>query len=262
MSFGSDDPQMVTTTQRNDPWGPQQPYLTYGLGQSAERYADPNSRIAGFSPQTALALRLGESRAIGGSPLLGQAQAETGRVIGGDYLRAGNPYIGNVAQAVGDIVQPQIQSRFAAAGGSGSSGEKALIAREIANAISPLMFGSYESERGRQLAATGMAPGLAQQDYGDIAQLANVGSQIDVLNQKRLLETDELLDQYLKRVMGNFGNTATTSQPFYRNQGAGILGGGLAGLSAANALNSLGFTGAGDYALPLALGGAFLGGFG
>ena len=260
MSFGS-DPENVTSTQTRDPPAFQMPYLNFGLQQSADRFADPKSRIAPQSPQTALALRLGEARALGGSPLLDQAQAETSKTIGGGYLGAQNPYMGQLATAVGDVVQPQIQSRFTAAGGSGSGGEKSMIASAIANAIAPQLFGSYEAERGRQVAATGMAPGMAQQDYGDIAQLSNVGATLDQQQQRQLLEPDELLDQYLKRVTGNFGASATTSQPFYPNRGAGILGGGLSGLLGANALNDLGVSGASDFGVPLGLAGALLGGF-
>lgn len=97
--------------------------------------------------------------------------------------------------------------------------------------------GLYQSGNAQQLQALGMAPGLANQDYNDLAQLYGVGSQLQGQNQAQI-NADmarynynqqlpmQQLAQYANTIGGNYGgNTAQTQpgvSPLQTGVGAGI----------------------------------------
>ena len=235
----------TTTTQQTGPWLPQQSYLLDAFAQAKNQYygadpitgpngiqmPDPNatpqyfpgSTVAPLSPETQQALLLQANRARAGSPLLGAAQLETGKTLAGDYLSAGNPYLGQVMQSVNDTVRPQVDSRFTTSGRYGSPAYSEATARALADAVAPYVFQNYTSERANMAKAAGNAPALAQADYGDIAALANVGSQRDARAQAQLQDQvnrwnfDQNKDaarlaQYLSMIQGNYGSTGTNTQ--------------------------------------------------
>lgn len=73
----------------------------------------------------------------------------------GDYLDQGNPQLQAVFENLSNAITPRVQSQFALAGRSGSGAEQEAMTRQMADAFAPYAFGSYESERGRQLQAAG-----------------------------------------------------------------------------------------------------------
>jgi|TARA_R110000782_G_scaffold20899_1_gene56553 hypothetical protein len=181
------------TTQSIDP--AILPYITYGLEEAQDLYQDgapayyPGQTYIDPSAQTTSALSGIEERATAGSPLLPAAQAQQQSSIEGDYLSAGNPYF---ASMMSNAARPavtefnkairDIGSRTAGAGryGSGAMGEMEGIASKnladsLSNRASELAFNNYSQERGFQNNAVQNAPQLAQADYADMNQLANVG---------------------------------------------------------------------------------------
>lgn len=114
----------------------------------------------------------------------------------------------------------------------------------------------YESERDRfaselgrnqsaQLGVLGMAPQLAASDYADIDRLGQVGQMREDLTGRQYEDAASrwdfgqnaqgtALDQYLARLNGYPGAVSSSSTPIYRNQGAGALGGALAGYNIGN----------------------------
>lgn len=280
MPRGSSSPSVQTNTVSNDPWSMQQPYLKAGYDQAAQLYESqnpsffPNSTVVPNSVETEQALQMQTQRAQAGSPLLRAGQAETQKTLGGDYLNAGNPYMGAVTQRLDSQIRPQVQAAFANAGGSGGSfNEQDTYTRALADASAPFQFNNYEAERGRQGSAALAAPGMAQADYADAQQLGQVGAQREELGGRVLTDSinrwdfeqnnpQRKLQNYQAAISGNMGGTQTSTTPLYRNQAAGALGGASTGAGLGLALQQLGLTGGSGNAFlwPLIAGGAFLGG--
>ena len=259
MSFGGGSKQQVATTD-SSPWGPQQPHLIKGFGQAEGLYDRgpqsyfPGRTYADFAPETNQALGMQASRATAGSPLLRAAQGNIQNTVGGSYLNS-NPYVDAMFNKASDAVTrqyreataPSIGSQFALAGRSGS-GQHAnalnqsqdQLGRTLSGMAADIYGTNYDRERQRQIQASTLAPGLAQADYGDIGQLANVGAQREELAERGIGEDVarynfnqaqpyDALSRYMQYISGGYGGTSTQTQPLYRNRGAGALGGGLAG---------------------------------
>lgn len=117
---------------------------------------------------------------------------------------------------------------------------------------------AYDAERVRQMQGLALAPTMEQLQYMPSQQLLNVGS-IGQTQAQREIDANRArwehgvytpqrdLDQYIARITGVSpftGQTQTQTSPLYRNTGAGILGGGLAGLGIASQLGQMPFFGA------------------
>jgi len=218
--------------------------------------------------QQQLATTLGGSRA----ETLGSATSPTlANTIAGGYLGQ-NPYYTAALQpgfqaastSYQDAIN-QMRSRASAAGRYGTN--EALMSQEqraqgalanaLANQAAQLGYSGYEAERGRQQQALGMgldlyeaerarqqaaigaAPGLAAQDYTDIAQLAQVGQAAEGYQQAALQDAIQrfnyqqqapyaALQSFLSSSYGAPQGMQTV-QPSYSNPLAGILGTALAG---------------------------------
>jgi hypothetical protein len=118
--------------------------------------------------------------------LLDAAQAETLATIQGKGV---NPFLAGALGQVNRLSGEQynrniqgLQSNAASAGRYGSSamGQQAgqaqdIFARALTEQGGNLAYQSAEAERARQMAATGLAPSMAQADYFDITALGKVG---------------------------------------------------------------------------------------
>ncbi len=231
----SDSGQKQETT--SDPWGGIQPYLQTGysraqrdiLGRKQQFF--PGETYVGFAPETEQALALQTQRAQD-NPLLGLGQEQTAATLRGDYLGQ-NPYFADIQDAVMSSVMPQVDSQFGMASGRfGSPAHAEALGRGVSRGMAPYLFGEYGAERGRQMQAAGMAPGMAQADYFDIGQLANVGAAREGLEGRALQDEINRFNFYqqepvnrLQNYMGILGGSApliagsgttqaTTRQPF------------------------------------------------
>lgn len=187
---GGTTTQKATTTTSIDPR--LAPYVEYGLSEAQRLYKGEGPQYyqgktyIGPSTQTSQALQKAEERAITGSPLLDAAQAQTLATIQGQGV---NPFLagalGQANRLSGEEYTRNIQnlqSSAASAGryGSNAMGQQAgtaqdIFARALAEQGGQLAYQSAEAERQRQMAATGMAPQMAQADYFDITALGKVG---------------------------------------------------------------------------------------
>jgi hypothetical protein len=231
--------------------------------------------------QQQLATTLGGSRA----ETLGSATSPTlANTIAGGYLGQ-NPYYTAALQpgfqaastSYQDAIN-QMRSRASAAGRYGTN--EALMSQEqraqgalanaLANQAAQLGYSGYEAERGRQQQALGMgldlyeaerarqqaaigaAPGLAAQDYTDIAQLAQVGQAAEGYQQAALQDAIQRfnfqqqapyssLQSFLSAAYGAPMGQQTV-QPTYSNPLAGVLGGALTGARLGSAVPGLGTT--------------------
>ncbi len=181
------------------------PYVQYGLNEAVDLYKSgvpnyyPGQTYISPSQQTQAALQAQQTRALQGNPLLPAAQQQQQSVIGGQYL-ANNPFFNQALQGAGQAATAQYfdainqaQSGASQAGRYGSGAQANLfnragttLANSLANTAGNLAYQNYGAERGRQEAAAAGAPQLAMADYGDIAQLANVGQTAEDYQQAAL----------------------------------------------------------------------------
>ena len=181
------------------------PYVQYGLNEAVDLYKSgvpnyyPGQTYISPSQQTQAALQAQQTRALQGNPLLPAAQQQQQSVIGGQYL-ANNPFFNQALAGAGQAATAQYfdainqaQSGASQAGRYGSGAQENLfnragttLANTLANTAGNLAYQNYGAERGRQEAAAMNAPQLAMADYGDIAQLANVGQTAEDYQQAAL----------------------------------------------------------------------------
>ena len=204
---GGGGSQTSTTKQELDPTI--KPYVEYGLGEAKGLYQTqtpeyyPGQTYVGPSAQTQTALQAAQNRAMAGNPLVPAAQQQQLSSIQGDYLSAGNPYFQQAlagptqqaTQAYNDAIR-QAQSTASQAGryGSGVSADiqnraANTLSNTLANTYGNLAYQNYAGERAMQNQAVANAPALAQADYADISQLANVGKTAEDY-QKTALQAD------------------------------------------------------------------------
>ncbi|WP_119461855.1 hypothetical protein [Rhodospirillaceae bacterium SYSU D60014] len=248
-----------TTTQTSEPWSEQIPYLKNIFSEAERLYTAPGpnhfpgTTVAPFAPETELALNAQAARAMAGSPLTRVAGEALGDTLSGGYLGA-NPYLQGAIDSAGrgvvrnyrNAVTSGIDSSFAQAGRYGSGAHVAAhsnaqqnLAQQLADISSGMSYQNYGDERARMQQAATAAPGLAQQDYLDIAQLAAVGraregmaqnlidDQVARFNFAQQLPYNKLA-QYAGLIQGNYGGTSTTTQS---SGGAGPLGGAATGFT-------------------------------
>jgi hypothetical protein len=224
----------------------QQPYLQDVMGQAATQYQQGvgqgvfgGDRVVPLSGQTQQALGLQEQRALAGSPLLKQAQTNAMGSLSGQI----NPALQGMISQAQQQIRPGIDAQFASAGkgGYGSGLHANAMASAGTDAATRLAYQDYNN-------AMQMAPGLAQQDYADIGQLASVGqvyegqqgAQIQAQMQKfneQQQSPINALQRYAALVSGgNVGGTTTSTQPIFSNQNMQMAGLGLGGIGALGTL--------------------------
>lgn len=218
------------------------PYVEYGLGEAKKLYQTkgpgyyPGQTYVSPSQATQQALQATQTRALAGSPLLTSAQQQQQDVISGNYLQ-NNPYfnaaMGGAAQAAQQNYYDAVskaQSDASRAGRYGSNVSADIqnraantMANTLANKYGELAYTNYAAERARQEAAATNAPTMAQADYFDLAQLANVGKTQEQYSQEALQDQInrynyeanlpyQKLSQYAGLIYGApQGSTTTTS---------------------------------------------------
>ena len=146
------------------------------------------------------------------NPLYGAADAELAKTINGDYLSpSSNPYLSQMGDIISGKIGRAVDSRFSAAGRYGSGAHQDLLSTDIGNALTQLYGGNYAAERGRQIAAATGAPSyISGETAAKFAPFTDFGRLIPNLK------------------------TSSTTDPYFRNKGAGILGGALAGSQLGN----------------------------
>jgi hypothetical protein len=242
-----------TQTTRVEPPKWQLPYLQSGAGEAQRLYDSGAGQVAPFSPETQAGLSGITDRATAGSPVNTAAQDLATQTLQGGFLGS-NPYLDQTFNRAALQTQNQLASQFA---GSGRNVEasQGLRGQQLNDLATGIYGGAYDAERNRQQQVLGMSPALTQSGYADYDRLLGVGAQREQLQQDMNDNPGRLLDQYLQRVGGNYGqtNVATGS----RNRGAGALGGAMMGSQFAGQFSS------NPWAQGLgAIGGGLLGGWG
>lgn len=145
--------------------------------------------------------------------LVPQASGYVGNVLGGQYLNpATNPHLGNLTNAIWEGVAPNVTSVFSRAGRGTSASDSGLggaLTRGFTSALAPHLFNQYNTERGLQQQAAGLAGPL------------------DAANSLPL-------EQYLERMrslstLGQTGAQTSTASPLQTIAGLGLTAAGMFG---------------------------------
>ena len=276
MSKGS-NPTNVTTTTSSEPSEFIKPYYTQAIDAAQQLYENPNipsffpnNTYVDFAPETDTALQLASARALQGNPLLGSSQQEINKVLQGDYLSpTTNPYSQALFNQMAGDVTSQVQSQFSKAGRLGSGANQEILSDSLGRLANQVYGDQFNRERALQAQTMMTAPQLGEMDYNDISRLAQVGADRESIDQTKLQDAIARFDyeqqkpflklnQYLGALGAPVPTQTVSTQPVFRNTGAGLLGGALTG---ANIASQIG--GSSMFGNPLfgAIGGGLLGGF-
>lgn len=235
------------------------PFVQYGLEESTRLYQNsdtpqyfPGQTYVGPSEQTQAALAAAQQRATMGNPLVPAAQQQALNTMQGNFL-SGNPFFEGAfrgaTQGAQTAYQDATQTALSNASRAGRYGSGAMgtaldraggtFANALTNTAGALAYQNYDTERGRQQAMIGAAPGLAGADYTDINQLLQTGqaaegyqeaAMADAVNRFNFAQQApyQKLQSYLSGAYGAPSGMQVT-QPVYRNQVGNILGGALTG---------------------------------
>jgi hypothetical protein len=245
---GSQQTGSQTVTNSIDPM--LRPYVEFGLGEAKRLYQNPTP-YAPFqtyvdpSSQTLSALGNIEQRAMAGSPLTQSAQAQLQKTISGDYL-SGNPFFQGAFQAAARPIEQQfgqnimdIRSKLSSAGRYGSGAQTNLenraatgLSTALADIGGKLAYANYDTERGRQQAATMAAPEMAATDYNDMSKLLSAGLAREGYTQAQIADQlaryqyqmpENRLSTFLSGVY-SAPSGSVQERPIYENQGQQGLG--------------------------------------
>lgn len=244
-----------TVTTVNQPWDRQAPYLTFGFNRAQNLYNTggpeyyKGQNYVGMSNRTDHALDDMWYRANKGSPVMDRADTLATRTMRGDFLRPeSNPYLGKYFQSAVDQALPGVNATFSAAGRTGADAQSQAIGDTMGRISRDIYGGAYENERGRQMAAMGMAPTLANQDYVDLNAALQASQGAERYTAEKLRGDMERfnfnenrpfdnLERYMRAIQGNYGGTSTQNQPTAGgNPLMGALGGGIGGAGLASML--------------------------
>lgn len=187
-----------------------------------------------FSDETNQALTSATNRATAGSPVNSAASDYAAKTLSGGFMGS-NPWLDAAYNKAAGAVTNSTQSNFGLAGRNVRGPDAAATAQfgpagaggGYNDLAASIYGGDYQAERNRQQQLAPLAGGIANQDYVDIGQLANVGAQREALSQEQAGQPAGALNQYLGQLGGLAGGYGNTSQtvPMNRN----IIGGAAAG---------------------------------
>lgn len=144
-------------------------------------------RFAGLNNAQNFGIGMVQDRALSGSQTINNAEGQLNNMIQGGQT---NPFldqmVGRAQQSVADnfnmLSKPQLESAMVRSGSFGNEGLNQMMDRQRKAAaqqmgdIATNMYGNaYETDRGRQMQAIGMAPQFGNQAYQDAAQLMQAG---------------------------------------------------------------------------------------
>ena len=186
-------PAPTTTTQTTEPPAFIRPALDRAvtaaedLFESGPQQFFPGTTVVPFAPETEEALTGIAQRDRTGSPLVRTAQqtaleTAAGRDVSPFLAPAVSAAAAPLFERFGEETLPQLRSAFASVGRSGSGAEQRALQQAVrefgrgtAEQVAKLGFAGSEAEAQRQLAATQLAPSLAQEDFTGLQRLAQVG---------------------------------------------------------------------------------------
>lgn len=231
---GGGGEQGPSTTDRQSPWAPQQPYLQKGWDAAQNEFLNnQNGGVAPQSSETMMGLDKEWQRGMSGSPLNSSATGLLDSTLKGDYLYGGKGFDAAL-DAANRKITPMTNSAFERSGRGGSG--LADVAKH--QATSDAFASQYSHERDLQMQAAGLAPNVSNMDYNDINHLRDVGNSKDQYNQSKIDSRRNSIMDYMKMVQGNYGTNTDKNSTAADNRQKGWLrylqnmsGGAMAGSS-------------------------------
>lgn len=150
-----------TTTE---PWKKAQPYLLGAADNTKNTVANNAGNLQDISNDLAEQYQGLSDKVSGGNPLVAQGQGFISDTLDGDYLD-GNPHTEQLLENTRNDITGNINSAFSRSSQANGSRHSQILARELAKAQNEIQFGQYNRERGNQMGALGMVPGITQADY-------------------------------------------------------------------------------------------------
>jgi hypothetical protein len=226
------DAQTTTSQTQLPPWlqalGPQFAQLAGQVGSM------PYPGQAGFNSDQNAAFQ--QYRDQASSPLLGATSNQLQSTLNGDYLKPeSNPYLKGMIDQATQRAGGAVNSAFNKGGAWGGSANQELLGRTIGETTNNLNYTNYNAERGRQMTAAGLAPGVNSAQQMNTTNLLGAGNQQQQFAQQGL---NGPMDWGCKQLQAygapfgfNQGNTTTQTQPgpsAFQNIMGGLLTGGAA----------------------------------
>jgi hypothetical protein len=231
-----------TTTSTSDVPEWQKPFLERAYQRADTEFNRPinyypGQTVSQFTPEQTSAQEGTSQRAMSGSPLLGQSQAELSKTMSGSYANPeSNPWLKKTyEQAAADVTKtftntalPMINKEAGAAGAWGGARQGVAqgsaftgYAGELSDLATKIYAPAYEAERSRQNEAMKLGPQFAEADYTDLGKLAAVGEEKQSMDQANIdaaikkyefaqMEPWQRLGLYSNIITGNTGGTTTS----------------------------------------------------
>lgn len=147
----------TATTSSNTPWAPAQPYITDSLEGAKDAANQGQSLITNNQSGINAALSKLSSNVTDRPSYQTDARTQLGKTINGDYINA-NPYTSGLADLIAQKTGAQYNSTFGAAGRASGGLAALLSAQGTGDALQQFYSNQYNTERGNQMQAIGMAP--------------------------------------------------------------------------------------------------------
>ncbi len=164
---------MATKTKTKTKVTPYDPAaIKAGQGALDSGYAQATQMQSQLSPTiTAEIQRLGTQ--LGSPPAYqADARAQLDKTINGDYLSPEtNPYASGMADLIAKRTQGGYNASFGASGRSHGGLAAMLSGQGVGDALGQFYGNMYDTERGRQMQAVGMAPTFNQDEYTGVNNL-------------------------------------------------------------------------------------------
>ena len=106
-----------------------------------------------------------------GNGMLNAAEKYGQNVLGGQYLKQGNPYLNSMIDATNRNVTNQVGAAYGSRGSFGGTAWQENLGKTLAEQQNALRYGDYSQERQNQQQAMQSAPQMAAADYLGIQPL-------------------------------------------------------------------------------------------
>lgn len=169
-----------TTTQRNDPYGPSQPYINQGLADAGALYDAGGFRIDPYMGDLVADRDPLSNAAYNASGGVGAGGLNSANMAQGSLARAMDPnvrsqYTDQLVQNTIDRIMPGINSSFAGSGMSGSGLHAQNLASGVSSGVAGVLDNAWQQGENRALQAAGMVPGINNAAYGAVNFLDTMG---------------------------------------------------------------------------------------
>lgn len=151
-----------TTTQ---PWKKAEPYIMGAANRANDAYDRNIGNIENVTGQVTGMIPGLIDRFNKGDAGVNAARGYNVDVLSGRYLGEGNPYLGTIADQIGNRTRNETTASLGVRGLTGGSTHADLVSKNVSDRLAQLYYSDYGAERDRMSTAAGQSPGMAAADY-------------------------------------------------------------------------------------------------